>query len=205
MNPPNGEVLGFLRPGALFLAVLAGLVASGLVLHFLAVRRFGADRLDAFTRAAEGAVFCVFLGLMIGLAGLQVALRNVFHSGLLWIDPLVRTLVLWVAFLGAMSATSQGRHLHIDVLLRQFRPETGRNVARVLAAAAAVCCAFMANGAFIYLVEESGTGARPFLGIPSWAAQSILLWGFVLLCYRFLVQVLWPNPLHPPTSPTSHP
>ncbi|MBD3163147.1 MAG: TRAP transporter small permease subunit, partial [Candidatus Eisenbacteria bacterium] len=55
---------------------------------------------------------------MILLSGLQVVLRNFFQIGLLWIDPLVRTLLLWVAFLGAFAAAGRARHIRIDVLGR---------------------------------------------------------------------------------------
>ncbi len=91
------------------------------------------------------------------------------------------------------------RHLHIDVLQRQLPHHVARQVRRTLSAAAAVCCAFLANGAYIFLREETGHAASPFLGIPASAAQSILLWGFALLCYRFLVQAIWPAPIeeHP--------
>jgi TRAP-type C4-dicarboxylate transport system permease small subunit len=196
MNPLGGAALGFLRPGGTFLLFLAAVLGAALGLHALLLRRFGPERLDRTTRAIEGTIFCVFLGAMISLAGLQVVLRNFFHTGLLWIDPLVRTLVLWVAFFGAMTATSQGRHLHIDVILRQFSPRAGRRLWRILSAAAAIVCAFLANGAFLYLLEESGYGAKPFLGVSSWVSQSILLWGFFLLCYRFLVQAFWPSAAH---------
>jgi TRAP-type C4-dicarboxylate transport system permease small subunit len=205
MNPTGPLALGFLRPGGVFLATLALLIAVALLGRALLVRRIGDERLDRATRMIEGGVFCLVLGLMILFSGLQVVLRNLFHHGLLWIDPLARTLVLWVAFIGAMAATSQGRHLHIDVIKRQFSPERGRRLGRILSFAAALCCAFMAEGAFVYLREEAGHGSALFWGIPSWAAQSILLWGFALLTYRFLVQMIWPAPVHPPTNPVNHP
>jgi len=188
-----------LHSGAMFLAFLGGFVGIGLALHGIAVLRFGAERVGAWSSRIEGLIFCFFLAVMILLSGLQIALRNLFHGGVLWIDPFVRILVLWVAFLGALAATSHGRHLHIDVIRRLLRPEIGIPVDRVLAVGAAVCCALLANGAFIYLRDEYQHGISPFLGIPSWAVQSILLWGFALLCYRFLVQAIWPIRVHPIT------
>ena len=108
--------------------------------HYLAVRRFGDARVDLWTRRIEGVLFCLILGIMIAFSGLQVVLRNFFHTGVLWVDPLVRTLVLWLAVLGALTATSYARHLHIDVVHRSLPPAIGRRVTRVLSVFAAACC-----------------------------------------------------------------
>jgi TRAP-type C4-dicarboxylate transport system permease small subunit len=194
MTPEGQLPLASLTPGVAFLAVLGGIIGVGLVLHLLLTRRFGSERFDRWTRWTEGILFCIFLAIMLTISGLQVVMRNFFRSGLLWFDPLVRTLVLWVAFFGALTATSHGRHLHIDVLHRALPKRISGPIGRALSIFSAVCCALLANGSYIYLREEFHHGASPFLGVPSWAAQSILLWGFGLLAYRFLVQAVWPTP-----------
>jgi C4-dicarboxylate transporter DctQ subunit len=198
MTPPAGGFLSGLHPGGAFVGLLLGLSALGLALHALLLRLLGAERLERATDAIEGALFCLVLATMLVVSGIQIVLRNFFHSGILWGDPFVRTLVLWLAFLGAATATSRARHLHIDVVQRSFPAGLARAVRRVLSLGASVCCAFLANGALAYLQDEYEMGSSPFLGIPSWAAQSILLWGFALLTYRFLVQVIWPAPVHEP-------
>ena len=198
MNPaPGANLLGPLHPGGGFIALLLALAVAGVGLHALILRRLGAERLEAWTGRIEGTLFCLVLGAMILLSALQVLLRNYFHGGVIWIDPLVRTLVLWLAFLGALTATSHARHLHIDVLHRSLPPVLGRRVTRVLSLGASVCCAWLADGAFTYLQEEAQHGQSPFLGVSSWVSQSILLWGFALLCYRFLVQAVWPAHVPP--------
>jgi TRAP-type C4-dicarboxylate transport system permease small subunit len=188
-----GDPLPFLLSGGSFFVALAVVVGSGLAVHAVLLRRLGAARLDVWTRRIESALFSIILATMLLFSFLQVILRNFFHKGILWFDPLVRTLVLWVAFLGALVATSNARHLHIDVIRRMMSESTSRRTGRILSTIAAVCCAMMANGASIYLAEEQLHGVSPFLGVPSWAAQSILLWGFAMLCYRFLVQAIWPT------------
>jgi TRAP-type C4-dicarboxylate transport system permease small subunit len=194
MSPEGQLPLAFLRPGAVFLLVLGGVIAIGLLLHAIFTRLLGGERFDRWTRWVEGILFCLFLAVMLGISGLQVIMRNFFRSGVIWFDPLVRTLVLWVAFLGALTATSHARHLHIDVLHRALPPRIANPVGRLLSVLSALCCALLANGSYVYLSEEYGHASSPFLGIPSWATQSILLWGFALLAYRFLVQAIWPSP-----------
>ena len=190
--PEENVLLAGLHPGGAFLGVLAALAALGLFVHAMLLRRLGAERLDRWTRRIEGTLFTVLIGAMLALSGLQVILRNFFHGGLIWIDPVVRSLVLWVAFMGAMTATSHARHLHIDVLPRVLPPRVSRLVGRLLSVVSVVCCALLANGAYIYLRDEYAYGVSPFLGVPSWVVQSVLLWGFALLAYRFLVQAIWP-------------
>lgn len=173
---------------------LAGVLAAGLFVHLLLRRRLGPERLESFSRRSEGTLFCAILAAMILLSALQVVLRNFFQVGLLWIDPLVRSLLLWVAFLGAFAAAGRARHIRIDVLGRLLPERAGRMMDRFLSFLSAVVCVFLAEGGLTYVREEYAYGSPPFLGVPSWVTQSILFWGFVLLAYRFLVQTFWPTP-----------
>ena len=192
MTPEEGLPLAGLPPGGAFLGVLSGLVVVGLLGHAILRRRLGDATLDRWTRRVEGSLFTILLAVMLALSGLQVVLRNFFHGGLIWIDPVVRSLVLWVAFIGAMTATSHARHLHIDVLPRILPPAVSRLIGRLLSTVSAVCCALLANAAYTYLRDEYVYGVSPFLNVPSWVVQSAMLWGFALLAYRFMVQVIWP-------------
>src|SRR5690606_12731212 len=57
-------------------------------------------RLVHWLRALEDALLIVAFGSLVVLAGLQIVMRNIFESGFVWIDPLLRILVLWVGMLG---------------------------------------------------------------------------------------------------------
>jgi TRAP-type C4-dicarboxylate transport system permease small subunit len=180
-------------PGAAYLLLLLGLVLALVAAHALLRSRLGAERLHAWTGRVEGGIFCVVLALMIGFSGLQIVLRNVFHTGLLWIDPLTRALVFWLAFLGALAATARVRHLHIDAVQRALPAGSAAAMRRVLSIGTALVCALMSNGAYEYILQEKEAGTHGFLGIPTWAVESILVWGFGLLAYRFVVQAIWPT------------
>jgi C4-dicarboxylate transporter, DctQ subunit len=198
VNETKHIPLESLAPGGLFILILAILIACGLGLHAFLVRRYGGERIDRWTRVAEGTLFTLFLVAMIVPSFLQVILRNFFHRGWIWLDPFVRTLVLWVGFLGALVATSNARHLHVDVVLRLLPATIHRTITRVLSVFCAFVCLLLANGAYTYLREEYLYGRSPFLGVPAWVAQSILLWGFILLAYRFMVQAIWPAQVKEP-------
>src|SRR5512143_3313876 len=78
----------------------------------------------------ERGILVALLALMILLAFTQVVLRNVFSTGLLWADPLLRHLVLWVGFIGASLATASEKHINLDSVTRFASPRTA-NLSRI--------------------------------------------------------------------------
>ena len=54
-------------------------------------------RLEERLHRVEDILLALLLTAMIGLAALQILLRNLFNLGLAWADPTLRLLVLWVA------------------------------------------------------------------------------------------------------------
>ena len=100
---------------------------------------------------------------------------------------MARYLVLWIAFVGALTATSRARHLAIDIVALFLSPRRRTLLQRIVSVIAAGICAVLANGAYTYLRQEYGFGKEAFLGLRTWLVQSILLFGFCLLTYRFLV------------------
>ena len=63
---------------------------------------------------------------MILLSSGQIVLRNFFDIGIIWIDPLLRVLVLWTALVGATVASRENKHIRIDLLSRYFERNTLR-------------------------------------------------------------------------------
>jgi TRAP-type C4-dicarboxylate transport system permease small subunit len=170
-----------------------GIYLLQVVLRLTWGRRQDPEKRERRIALAESTVLSVILFSMIFFAALQIVLRNFFHTGLVWIDPLLRYLVLWIGLLGAFAATRTLRHITIDVLGRMF-PEGIKPAVRALTSAVAVVtCALLANASWGYLRGEVILGARVFLGIPSWVAVSILVFGFAGMGWRFLEWVLWPR------------
>ena len=187
MNSAPAVPLAWLHPGAPFLLVLAGLIAAALSLRILAVRKLGRERFIRSCRVLEQwTLMLLFLGILLS-SMLQIFMRNVLHTGFLWTEPMARYLVLWIAFVGALTATSRARHLAIDIVALFLSPRRRTILQRVVSVIAAGVCAVLANGAYTYLRQEYGFGREAFLGLRTWLVQSILLFGFCLLTYRFLV------------------
>ena len=65
----------------------------------------GQEDPPGFAARLEEGILIFLLVSMIILSFTQIVLRNLFETGLIWIDPLVRQMLLWITLVGAMVAT----------------------------------------------------------------------------------------------------
>jgi TRAP-type C4-dicarboxylate transport system permease small subunit len=111
---------------------------------------------------------------MVLLAFLPILFRNVIATGLVWIDPLLRHLVLWVALLGASRATRQEKHIKIDLLSNYLPAAKQRWVQGGLDLLAALVCISLVLPGIDFVREEAQGGKFLILGIPLWFSQAVL-------------------------------
>jgi len=137
----------------------------------------------------EDAALIVALASMLSMALVQIVLRNFFDMGLLWIEPFVRILVLWVAVLGAMVATRQGNHISIDAVARYLPERMQRACSVVTAAASAGICLTIAWTSVEFVRYEYEFETVAFANVPTWVCQSILPFGFAVMGLRFAIAV----------------
>jgi TRAP-type C4-dicarboxylate transport system permease small subunit len=140
----------------------------------------------------EELLTAILLGGMILLAGSQIFLRNLFDSGLIWADPSLRIMVLWVALLGAIAATRENRHIRID-LLSHILPKRSQSVMTVVHDLfSALVCGLIAwhSARFVYFEWQDGT--QLFSSLPAWAGEIIIPIGFSVMTLRFILNI----PLH---------
>ena len=146
-------------------------------------------RLEMFFRLLqrlEVGVIALLLGSLVVFGSTQIVLRNFFHSGLLWADPLMRHVVLWLGYLGAAAATSEVRQIHIDVFTRLL-PERARPARRMVVYTATAAAAFALGVAALRLVvDERAFGDVAFGGLPIWVLQTVLPFSLFLIAYRSL-------------------
>ena len=146
-------------------------------------------RLDQIGRFAENTALVVLLSAMMLLAVGQIVLREVFATGFVWADELVKLMVLWLAMLGSIAACRDNRHIRIDAI-SHFLPDSAIFVIRVVVDLFAACvCAVIAWHAWRYLQIEIEYEDTVLIDTPAWLAHLIVPLAFALLCYRFLVLV----------------
>jgi len=144
-------------------------------------------RLLRATGAVEDAILVLLLAAMIALAGTQIVLRNLIGGGILWADPLLRVLVLWVGLLGAVAATRDDKQITVDVLSRLLPPRAraaGRVVTDLFTAAVT---AFLAFHSARLVLDERAAGTTAFASVPTWVCELVLPIAFGVIALRYLL------------------
>jgi hypothetical protein len=157
---------------------VVGATVLGIVAH-LATRRAGGQAHRAVTIAA------VILGLATGR--LWSHLGVVYASNVLnWLQNasvlmligglrgLATRLTLWLALLGASLATSRGKHIHVDVVLRYLPRVAWKPAAVAGQLAAALVCGLAVVGFvdYIGIAEFRASAVEPCPGDPSRSCDS---------------------------------
>jgi TRAP-type C4-dicarboxylate transport system permease small subunit len=137
----------------------------------------------------EDGLLMLILVSMIVLSFLQIMLRNVLGIGLVWIDPLVRQMLLWVALMGAVVATRDHNHITVDAVSRFLPP------GRISYAASLICdtfamiiCALLTYSTFLVFQMEfhDPRGGYIMPGIPLWGSLATLPLAFAVMTLRFV-------------------
>jgi TRAP-type C4-dicarboxylate transport system permease small subunit len=148
-----------------------------------ALRKLG-SRYEALE---ETLLVCLVFG-MVGLGTLQILFRNVLSVGLVWTDPLLRHLVLWVALLGASVATRENRHIVIEILPDRLSPIVRSQIKGMLQLFSALVCLFLVYPAVRFILNDYQAGKHLALGIPLWVSQTVMPVMWLVLGIRFILQ-----------------
>ena len=145
--------------------------------------------LTALGRRTESLLAGAALLAMGLLPVIEMAARGVTGSGIPGAQGFVQHLTLWVAFLGAMLATREGRHLSLSTGLKIF-PDRLQHYGDLLAAAASTAVSaglFWASWRFVKSEYDFSTGAGGHW-LPAWALESILPLAFLVITLRLILQ-----------------
>ena len=157
------------------------------------------QRVLEILRRIEDWLLAILVLLLVVLAGGQIVLRDFFHTGISWADPLMRQLVLWTGMLGALAAVRDEKHIALDVLQRFLSPLV-QKIARILTFGfAAAICAALAWYSYVMLGVDyaSATQSSAFASLPAWIPETILPTAFGLMALRFILRAFLP-PAHVP-------
>ena len=143
------------------------------------------ERVQMILYRVEDSILVGLLLLMITMAVLQIFLRNLFDTGIVWSDILVRILVLWVGLAGAMVASRQGNHINIDIIDR-FLPERAKVIVNfVVELFTAFICAVVAYYSLQFVQMEFADGGMAFAKVPAWLCEAIIPFTFVVISIRY--------------------
>ena len=123
--------------------------------------------------------------LMIGLAVFQIVLRNGFDSGLVWADPLIRVLVLWLGLIGAMVASRTDNHISIDIVSKYLPMGLKRFTSLLVYLFTAFVCALMTFHSARFVLMEKADGMSAFFSVPIWVCELVIPVAFGIITIRY--------------------
>lgn len=147
-------------------------------------------RLDRWLTAIETSLLGVILAAMVGLAGTQVVLRNLFDAGIIWADPMTRALLLWLALVGGFAAARQQKHIRIDLLSHYASPRVSTLLETIVAITTALVCGVIAWHGGRMVLSEMEFAELAFGSTPAWLVQSIIPLGFISIAVVYVVHGL---------------
>ena len=176
------------RTGLVYLLIVLGISILALVRAYLD-KKPGWRAFFGFLGRVEVAIIALLLASLIFFGCLQIFLRNVFHSGIIWADPLMRHIVLWLGCLGGVMATARIRHISIDVFTRFLPAPLQPFRDKIVYFATAVAASVLGLAALKLVIDEKEFGEKAFLNLDVWMLQLILPIAFFLITYRSLLNI----------------
>ena len=148
--------------------------------------------LNSIIHLVEDSLLISLLVTMIVLASGQILMRNFLDMGIIWIDPLLRVLVLWTGMIGATVASRDNKHIRIDLLTRFFPRRTHMAIQFFVGLFTAFVCGVIAWFGARWVLMDFRDGLTGFSGLPSWVLEVIIPLAFGLIAIRYLIHsVSW--------------
>jgi len=151
------------------------------------------NRIIKFINHIEDSLLVLILSTMIILAVYQIFSRNLLSEGVVWIDPLLRTLVLWVGLAGAVVATRTDKHIKIDVFLKYLPEKILPLIQRSVYLFTLLVCLLISWHATQFVMSEYEYGTIAFSGVPAWATAIIIPVSFFLIALRYGILMFSPQ------------
>ena len=132
-------------------------------------------------------IFFLTLSLIL-ISFIQIILRNFFSSGFAWSDEFTRHQVLWIGLLGMSLASSQAKHINIDILSRFLKGYPRRIMGFIKFIFSAFISAVLVWVSIKFLVYERQSGEfSTTLKVPIWYLEILFPISFSLASFRFLI------------------
>jgi TRAP-type C4-dicarboxylate transport system permease small subunit len=147
--------------------------------------------IDNWLGRLELGIVIILLGTMIVFAFLQVVLRNIFLTGIEWVEIFLRHTVLWLGFLGGALATGNQRHIKIDAVSHFFSKRSQAILHFITNLFAASVCVLLTKASMRFVESEIEMKSIVFDGIPAWYVEIIIPAGFALHSIHFLFRTLY--------------
>lgn len=137
-------------------------------------------------RLEEG-FMAVCLAFMTIITFIQVVLRYVFESGLVWSLEATTYSFAWLVLIGMSYGVRTKAHIAVDLLTQKLSPRIAKPVALFALLISLAYCALMIYGGSVFVdrLMTLGNNARD-IALPRWVLTGIMPIAFGLLAFRLL-------------------
>lgn len=143
-----------------------------------------------FNRLEEGLI-AGLLAFMTLVTCLQVILRYVFNSGILWGLEATSYAFMWMVLLGLSYGVRTRSHITVELFISKLAPAKRRIMVLFVGGLCVAYALIMLWGAYLYMdrLYFLGVDAQD-IAVPKWLLSAALPIGFALLTLR-LLQAIW--------------
>ena len=134
----------------------------------------------------DGILIGLFL-IMLGMATVQILLRNFFSTGIVWGDVMLRIIILWIGLVGAMVASRKGDHISVDLIARYLPQQLKGLVKGICALVTALVCTVVAYYSLQFVFREFEEGGIAFAKMPVWVCEAIIPLAFTAIALRYFI------------------
>lgn len=134
----------------------------------------------------------VILAGMVCLICMNVVLRYVFDSPLIWVDQIIQYCMVYITFLGAPWVLARRRHIAIDLLQETLSEHKRPLLGVVIGAAGFLYCAGFAYLGWNELarVLDRDSMFADAIVVPQWTVYWVIPAGSILMALEFALNGL---------------
>ena len=136
---------------------------------------------------SEWIVIITFV-VMVTATFVQVVCRYLLSFSMPWADELARNCLVWMVFVGMVSALVRGQHVTVDILLVHYRGQLARWALSIIDLAGAVLFAVLLYGG-VLLMQLTATQTTSGMGIPKPFVYAALPLGSALMLVEFALRI----------------
>jgi C4-dicarboxylate transporter DctQ subunit len=142
--------------------------------------------LNAADRLEETFMIVALAGMTV-LTVVQVVLRYVFSTGLVWSLEATTYAFAWLVLIGMSYGVRTGAHIVVDLVTSRLSAQAARAFSFVALAAGLAYCTLMIYGSaqFVERLLTLGNNARD-IPLPRWLLTGIMPLAFLLLALRLI-------------------
>ena len=137
----------------------------------------------------EDLISAFFISVTTILVVINIIMRYIFNSGLVWSEEVATGCFVWSVFIGAVAVFKHRGHVGVDIIVKKMPQGVQKAVALITDIILVALNGYMSYPSILY-ISKSYTKMTPVLGISSVYVSSSVLIAFVLMTI-YSVKFVW--------------